>query len=143
MPPDYYVKQARLGASDILQDGFSTARPQSDRLDILLSPNGAQIEGDVVDEHGDPVRGLQPVLIPDRDRERRDLFRTAATDQNGHFTLKSLPPGVYKIFAWEELDQFAYFDPEVLRRYELQGKAVTVSESSKLTVQVKVIPAGQ
>jgi len=48
-----------------------------------------------------------------------------------------------KIFAWEDLDQFAYFDPDILRRYEAQGKMVTVSESSKLTVQVKVIPAGQ
>src|SRR5207249_2283519 len=42
LPPDYYIKQARLGAADILQAGFSTARPQSDRLDILLSPKGAQ-----------------------------------------------------------------------------------------------------
>jgi hypothetical protein len=143
MPPDFYIKEARIGANDILQDGFSMPRPQSDRFEILLSPNSGQIEGDIVDEHGDSVRGIQPVLIPDRDRERRDLFRTATSDQNGHFTMKGIPPGVYKIFAWEDLDQFAYFDPDILRRYEAQGKMVTVSESSKLTVQVKVIPAGQ
>ena len=116
--------------------------PQTERLEILLSPNAGQIEGDIVDEHGDPVRGVQPVLIPDRDRERRDLFKIVTTDQNGHFTIKGIPPGVYKVFAWEELDQFAYYDPEILRRYELQGKSVTVSESSKSTVHVKVIPAG-
>jgi hypothetical protein len=143
MPPDYYIKEARLGASDILQDGFSMPRLQSERFEILLSPNGGQIDGDVIDEHGNSVRGVQPVLIPDRDRDRRDLFRTTTTDQNGHFTMKGIPPGVYKIFAWEDVEPFAYFDPETLRRYEPQAKTVTVSDSSKLSVPVKVIPAGQ
>ena len=143
LPPDYYIKEARLGGTDILQNGFSITRPQSERLEILVSPNGAQIEGDIVDEHGDPVRGVQAVLVPDRDRDRRDLFRIAATDQNGHFTMNGLSPGVYKMFAWEELEPLAYFDLEILRRYELQAKSVTVSESSKPNVQVKVIPAEQ
>ena len=39
MPPDFYIKEARIGANDILQDGFSMPRPQSDRFEILLSPN--------------------------------------------------------------------------------------------------------
>jgi len=143
MPPDYYIKEARLGANDITQNGFSMTGPLSERLEILLSPNGGQIEGDIVDEHGDPVRGIQPVLVPDRDRDRRELFKVATTDQNGHFTMKGIPPGLYRVFAWEELEQFAYFDPEILRRYEAQAKTVTISESSKSAVQVKVIPAGQ
>lgn len=143
LPQDYYIKEARIGTADILQNGFSMTRPQSERLEILLSPNGGQVDGDVVDERGDVVRGIQAVFIPDRNRDRSDLFKTAVTDQNGHFTVRGLSPGAYKLFAWEELERFAYFDPEILRRYELQGKAITVSESSKLTVQVKVIPAGQ
>jgi len=143
MPPDYYIKEARLGANDILQNGFSITVPESDRFEVLLSPNGGQIEGDAVDEHGDPMRGIQPVLVPDRDRGRRDLFKTATTDQNGHFTMKGIPPGVYKVLAWEDLDPFAYLDPEVIRTYEPQAKTVTISESSKATVQVKVVPAGQ
>ena len=51
------------------------------------------------------------------------LFKTAATDQDGHFTMRGLPPGPYKIFAWEELDPFAYFDPE---RYLSYGRAEIV-----------------
>jgi len=71
------------------------------------------------------------------------IYSGAATDQNGPFTMNGLSPGVYKMFAWEELEPLAYFDLEILRRYELQAKSVTVSESSKLNVQVKVIPAEQ
>ena len=50
------------------------------------------------------------------------LVKSAITDQNGRFTFRGVSPGNYKIFAWEGLETNAYFDPEVLRQYEQQGK---------------------
>jgi len=52
-------------------------------------------------------------------------------------------PGDYKLFAWEEIEPFAYNDPDVLRRYEEVGIPLKVSEAAKLTVEAKMIPAGQ
>jgi hypothetical protein len=88
-------------------------------------------------------RRVQVVLISDRFRDRRDLLKTATTDQNGDFTLRGIAPGDYKLFAWEEIEPFSYYDPEVLRRYEEQGRSIKVSESAKVTVEAKMIPAGQ
>jgi hypothetical protein len=35
--------------------------------------------------------------------------------------------------------QFSYFDPDVLRQYEQNGKAITIEDSSKATIEVKAI----
>ncbi len=73
--------------------------------------------------------------------DRRDLFKTTNTDLNGRFTLVGIPPGDYKLFAWDEMDTFAFNDPEILRRYDAQAKAAKISESGRGDVEVRVIPA--
>ena len=110
-------------------------------LNIVLSSQPGQIDGTVVNEQSQPVRGFQTVLIPDRFRDRTELYKTAVTDENGHFTIRGITPGEYKLFAWEAIEQFAYFDSDFLRQFEQKGKPVSISESSKVTAEVKVIPA--
>jgi len=56
--------------------------------------------------------------------------------------MRGLTRGDYKLFAWEELENYGHFDPEVMRRAETLGKPVHVGESSKLAVEGKIIPAG-
>lgn len=143
MPPNAYLKSARFGNTDVLQEGLSVSGNLSGELEIVVSPNAAQLEGTVLDREQKPVRGVQVVLIPDRFRERRDLYKTSTTDQNGRFTLRGLTPGDYKLFAWEEIEPFSYYDPDVLRRYEEQGNAVKISESAKTAIEAKMIPVGQ
>jgi sarcosine oxidase gamma subunit len=142
MPPGMYIKEARIGRTDVL-NSVSVTGPLNGSLDILLSPNSGQVDGAVIDKDRHPVPGIQVVLIPDRQRDRRDLYKTATSDQNGHFTIRSIVPGDYKLFAWEDLEPFAYNDPDILRKYEEKGTLVKVSESSKLNIEAKVIPAGE
>jgi hypothetical protein len=112
-------------------------------LDIVISPNSGQIEGVVSDDRQQPIPGVQAVLIPDRNRDRVELFKPATTDQTGRFTIRSIPPGDYKLFAWEVLENFAYFDLDLIKQVESQGKPVHVNESSKLQIDVRVIPAAK
>ncbi len=142
LPPGMYLKQARIGQTDVLSL-MSISGPVSGPLEIVISPNAGQLDGTLVDKDHHPVPGIQAVLIPDRQRDRRDLYKTATSDQNGHFTIRSIVPGDYKLFAWEDLEPFAYNDPDILRKYEEQGELVKISESSKLNVEAKVVPAGQ
>ena len=69
------------------------------------------------------------------------LLDQAPSDQNGHFTLMWLTPGVYQLFSWESLDAGAQYDPDFLKQYEQQGKLVHVAESSSQDVDVRLIPA--
>jgi len=143
IPPTVFLKSAVLGQTDALQAGLSISGPVSGPLDIVISQNAGEIAGTVVDKDGKPVSGIQAVLIPDRSRDRRDLYKVANSDQNGHFNLRGVAPGDYKIFPWEDIEPFAYSDPDFLRRYEQMGIPIKISESAKLTVEAKMIAAGQ
>jgi hypothetical protein len=88
-----------------------------------------------------PVRGIQAVLVPEQARNRQDLYKTATTDQEGRFTFRGVTPGDYRVFAWEDIEPFAYFDPAVVMQYEAAGKLIHVRESSEESAEVKLIPA--
>ena len=66
-----------------------------------------------------------------------------AGDRSGRFTLRGIPPGQYKVFAWEALEAFGYFDPELLKHSETLGRSVRVDESSRQEIDVRVILPGR
>jgi hypothetical protein len=94
----------------------------------------------VTDSNNQPSANAVIVAVPDpRFRSRTDRFRKVTTDQSGHFVLRGLPPGDYTIFAWESVEGDAYYNPDFLRNYDGQGKALHVNEGDHLNLQVKVI----
>jgi hypothetical protein len=141
MPVDYYVKEARNEQNDVLNDPWVITGPVRGSLNVVVSSAAGQIDGTVSDSRNQGVAALTTVLIPDQNRDRTDLIRTAVTDQSGKFTLRGVAPGAYKIFAWEALEPNAFFDPQILRQYEEQGRSVRVAEGGKITTEVKMIPA--
>jgi len=142
LPPGYFVKSARFGDADVLESGLDLTRGGAGMLDILINPNGGQIDGSVADPRGQMAPGAAVVLVPDsKHREHEELFQHAMTDTSGHFTMKGVTPGDYKLFAWEEVEAGAYLNPEFLEPYENQGESVTIREGARENVQLKVIPA--
>jgi len=144
VPPvaGHYVKELRFERTDALNSPIELSDSGSavPVIEVLLSRNVAQIDGVVTDDKLQPMQGVQAVLVPDRNRERAELFKAATTDQAGRFNMRDVAPGDYKLFAWESLDSFGYFDPDLLRRAESLGKAVHVDEGAKINVDTKVIP---
>jgi hypothetical protein len=138
--PDLYIREARLNAVDVLHQPLVISNAPPGPLDILLSSKAGQIEGRVINEQSQPVAGIQTVLIADRYRDQFDAYRTTVADSSGHFIFRGIAPGEYKIFAWEAIDDFAYYDPDFLRAFEQQGRPVSISESSRETADVKLIP---
>ncbi len=141
---DYYLKSARVGGQDVLEEGLDLSLgPPSGPLELTISAAGGRIDGAVLTEEQEPFGGASVVLVPEeRRRDQRRFYKTATTDQNGGFILRGIPPGDYKLFAWEEIEHGAYQDSAFLRRYEEQGEPVEVEEGSRLSVQLQLIPAG-
>jgi 5-hydroxyisourate hydrolase-like protein (transthyretin family) len=137
---DLYVKEILYGRADALNESLRVTDQEPSTLAILLSTKGGQIEGQLTDALSQPVSGAEVVLIPER-RDQRRLFKTTTADADGRFTFSALAPGGYKLFSWEVLEPWAYYDTEVLSRYETQGRSVRVQESSKETADLKIIPA--
>src|SRR5262249_16803309 len=94
-----YLKDARFGSTDVLREPLPIAGPTSSVLEVVLGVNGGQVSGTVLAGQ-QPALRTQVVLVPDR-RERRDLYKTAGTDPNGHYTIRAVPPGPYTAYAVE------------------------------------------
>jgi len=138
--PNLYLKEARFGQNDAM-NGITISDPVNGTLEVVLRMNPGQVTGIVSDAMLKPVRGIQAVLVPEQARNRQDLYKTATTDQEGRFTFRGVTPGDYRVFAWEDIEPFAYFDPAVVMQYEAAGKLIHVRESSEESAEVKLIPA--
>jgi uncharacterized membrane-anchored protein len=113
-------------------------------LTLVASANGAAAEGLASNQQDEPVADAVVVAVPEtRFRNHPDRYRKALTDQSGRFRLRGLPSGDYTLFAWESVDGEAYCNPEFLKSYEGQGKALHVTEGLRVSVQLKTIPAAE
>jgi hypothetical protein len=137
----FYIKEARLNQTDVLENGLTISDDFRGLLEVTLATNPGQVAGVVSDTALRPSGGVQAVLIPDKLRNRQDLYRRAVTDQEGRFTFRGITPGDYRLFAWEDIEPFSYFDPAVVSEYEQQGTLIHVGAGSSQTIEVKLIPA--
>jgi hypothetical protein len=140
LPAGFYLKEARFAQADVLSQPLRFSGVASGALEVVLSSRAGQVDGVAVDIRSTPIAGTRVVLAPDRQRNRTDLFQTTMSGSSGRFTFRSVPPGDYRVFAWEVLDSYAYFDPDLLRRVEPQGIPVRVSESATNNLTVRIIP---
>jgi carboxypeptidase family protein len=141
LPEDFFVKSVRQGTADVLEQELSLTGATGN-LELVISANGGRIEGTVVDDQKQAASGATVVLVPEaRLRARGDLFKATTTDQYGAFKLRGVPPGDYKLFAWEDVEVDSYKDPAFLEPYEKQGRPISVHEKSHEQVELPLIPA--
>lgn len=139
--PDWFLKSMTASGRDAADSGFNVSGGTI-TLDLEVSANGAAAAGVATNEKDEPVSDAVVVAVPEvRFRSRPDRYRKAVSDQLGRFNLRGLPPGDYTLFAWESVDGEAYYNPEFLKNYEGQGKALHVSEGDRVNVALKAIPA--
>jgi hypothetical protein len=144
LPEGFYVKAIRSGDADVLASGLDLTNGPGADLEIILSPKAGQVSGVVQNpKTQQPAPGATVVLIP-QEKERRDqqsYYKTTTTDQTGSFTIKSLVPGTYKAFAWEDIENGAYMDPDFVKPVENSAESVSIVESGQLSLQLNLIPA--
>ncbi|MFZ0957188.1 MAG: carboxypeptidase-like regulatory domain-containing protein [Candidatus Sulfotelmatobacter sp.] len=138
---DWFVKSIAAGGREASDTGFNVGGGVT-AVELVVSANGAVVDGVAVDAKGGPLANVTVVAVPEtRLRARTDHYRKTVSDQSGHFTLHGLPPGEYTLFAWESVDGEAYYNPEFLKSYEGQGTTLRVSEGERKSLQLAVIPA--
>jgi hypothetical protein len=137
LPDGYFVKSVRSGDQELPDNVVDTTGGAAGALRIIVSGKAGQIDGAVSGAAGATV-----VLIPE-DPKRREQFQNikmVTTDQHGRFSLKSIEPGDYKLYAWEDVDPGAWMDPDFMKPVVSKGKAVTIREGSRETAQLVLIP---
>jgi hypothetical protein len=141
-PTDTYVKSIRIGAKDLLTNNLHIEGVIEGQVQILIGTDGGVLEGKAFNVQQVPIVNATIVLVPEPLllRQRWDLYKTVPTDLYGRFKLFGIAPGDYKVFAWEEVEENAWTNPQFVAPNEFRGNFVHVGPSGKETLDVTVIP---
>jgi 5-hydroxyisourate hydrolase-like protein (transthyretin family) len=140
LPSNVYVKEARFASMDLLAGPFQFTGKESGTLEIVLDSKVGFIEGTVTNKDFRSAPGAQVVLVPDKSRHLHDRFKTTTTNQDGHFSIANVPPGAYRLYAWEAVEPYRWFDPDFLKASEQFASPVQINESSRKTIDARLIP---
>jgi hypothetical protein len=135
-----YVKSIHMGKVDVLAEGLHVEGPLQGELDIELASPAGQIKGLVLDAARKAVSSLRVVLMPDAQRRGQDLPQSTLTDDAGHFQFGQLPPGDYRVFAWEFTEDGSWLDADFMRLYEDKGVPVHIEQGSREKLEIRPIP---
>jgi hypothetical protein len=137
-----YIKSVQWGTQDITDSGLDLLNgiPPRTELTITLGADAGQIEGIVTTEKSEPADSATVTLVPTGTHRSSPFHKATVADSAGHFTIRGIAPGSYKLFAWNKVDTNAIvYDPDFLRPYEVLGQAIEVAATDKKVTELKVI----
>ena len=141
LPDTAYVKAARSDQRDVLEQFMQVQYDAQVPLDIQLAFDGVQIAGVVTDAAGQASDHASVVLIPDGNRRHRpDQYRMVTSAADGKFSIGGIPPGEYKLLAWEFIEANAWLNPDFMINYEEFGAAVTLGPNARVSAQIRITP---
>ncbi len=141
IPNGGYVKSMRLGDQDVLTEEMAIRSSTTAPLKIVLGTLAAILEGTVT-QQDQPARAVVVLAPESKLRDVIGFYRFAVADDKGHFEIKSVNPGRYQLYAFEEFDRQSIQDPDFLKPFESAGVAVTLREGQNETQKISMIRAG-
>jgi hypothetical protein len=136
----YYAQSARSGPTDLLREELTVAPGGSVQpLQVVLRDDFASLAGRV--SYDAEVESAIVLAIPE-DTPRRSQ-QVVVSQPEGAFQLQLLAPGAYKVLAVDRLEDFAYADPEVLRKYLSKARALTLLPDQKANVDLELTRVGE
>lgn len=137
-----YLKQIRSDDDETSPGQVTIGQASVGHLELSLSSQGAQIDGQVVDKDSIPAAGTWVALVPEPSQRKYSwLYRSITTDQNGRFSIRGIPPGNYKLFSWDDVEEGAWEDEDFLSSFEDLGTTVDLKESGRQNIELVTLGA--
>jgi len=138
LPDGYYLKSVKLAGRE-MPDATLDLSYGGGPIDVVLAPTAGDVTGSVQNARNEAATGVQVTIVPTTFSLRRDMNKLVTTDASGNFTLHGLPPGDYKVFAWEDVETNAWMDRDYRQPFENLSASVRVQESTTPTVTLRLI----
>ncbi|MBZ5602651.1 MAG: carboxypeptidase-like regulatory domain-containing protein [Acidobacteriia bacterium] len=136
IPDGAYVKSITFGGQDVTHSELDLTSGSGGAMQIVFSPNAADISGTVRSADGNAAARVQiTVWRPGSPDPPRNML----SDTSGAFKMRSLAPGDYKVAAWEDVEAGMVLDPEFLKLFEPRAQSVSLRESSHESLELKMI----
>lgn len=130
LPEGSYVTAVNFAGRAIDDWSLDLTSGAGGELLILVSPDGGEISGAIPNAPGVLVQAWPA---------GGDTARAVKTDTRGAFRIHSLPPGEYRIAAFQDLDDDLARDPQFRARFEGAATTVKVAEKGRERVELKLI----
>ena len=138
--PPWYVQSAASGNTDVLrEDLLIPAGHRPDPLEIVLRDDGANLNG-IVRAEGKPVPA-SILLIPDPSSSEHARLMQAG--QGGEFQFDRIPPGEYKLLAFDSLETLEFRNPAAIAPYLARAVRVTVSSGERSEMDLERMTVGK
>jgi len=143
LPSEAYIADIRYGGESLHSTAHNLNGPELEAgiagtpLQIVVATNGGRLDG-VVDG-GEAAAGSTVVLVPALSRRFVPSdYRATTVGPSGSFSLKGVPPGVYQLFAWQDVPDTAWLNPDFMSHWEGRGQVVSIEAGSAVTVRTRL-----
>jgi hypothetical protein len=141
-PEGTYLEAVHFNGRDLGESSLTIDGEPRGTLELFVSRSAGTLQGIAQNINGQPIADATVVLVPTLERRSNPtFFKSAMTDQNGAFDIRSIPPGEYSLLAWEDIDPGTWLIPELLREFEGRAQKITIDRGSDSRHFVRVIPA--
>jgi hypothetical protein len=135
-----YAASVTSGGVDLLQQPLIvSAAGTAEPIDVTLRDDSARLTGSVTSGSNSPLQPTFILLLP-TDTTAQYVQGFAGPD--GKFTIPSLVPGNYRVFAIRNMrEQIPYRDPESMREYDGKGSTFTAAPGQQIQMDVPLLDA--
>jgi hypothetical protein len=138
---DSCIVDIHQAGKSVYDDGF-TGGMDAEPIEVILSKQCGTVQVQVLDDRKQPVPNAFVSLVPAPEhRDNPLLYRRSIFDVAGskYPAINLVPPGEYKLFAWDSIPPNAELNGAFLARFEDRGVPVTVRRGESITVQLPLI----
>jgi hypothetical protein len=148
LPRGLYLKSVRMSGQDVTRQVIDLTSGAPGRFEVLLGNKPSSISGTVGKAAPESLPGLV-ILVPDGGLPMQmgvgpippGNQYEASVDQNGAFAIENVPPGEYRVYAFEEFDRAEGYDPDFLKKFESSSEKLKLGEGDVKTLALKQIPS--
>lgn len=144
IPAGIYLRSVRYGSQDVTDRKFTLGYGGMDELEVVLAGGAATVQGELRDDKGAPVTAGQ-IIVWSEANPALNRFVAIDSERPGTFQISGLPPGDYRVLAFEVPGPFpdsVMGSPEFLTGFSGQATSVKLGGGDTQTVQSAMVPKG-
>jgi hypothetical protein len=134
LPEGCYVASVRYGGRDVPTAGIEYT--SGAELEIVVGADGGRVDGSALANDDRPFANAVVALVPS---DGNGSPHSTQADAQGAFHFSAIPPGDYKLLAWDDVSRDDLENPTFLRRFEGSASAISLAPGGSAAASVRVI----